>query len=367
MEMSHRPMSWKWWLQPARQIFRHSRLGLFFSDASARSLPIVPRIRAARHGFRAYTAKLYKLDRHNVAYYVSDLQRRATRHITPKYNIIFDDKLVAKAIFSRVVRTPDTLAYLDRGRAVDDVGNVLDIQSVIERVRADGRAVLKPIKSSGGKGVKVLSVRDGRFFADEQSLDDPHAYLNRCERSFLSTFVVQHPYAACLYPRSVNTLRIVTMRDPDTREVFVSHALQRIGTNKSAPADNFSRGGLVAAIDAATGRLLRVAKCDKATGMLDFIESHPDTGATIVGQQVPNWEEVLRVSTRAHSSFIQAELVAWDFALDQSAEPVMIEANASTDVDLIQIHGPMLTDERVRRFFEHHGIICERRNTEPYR
>jgi hypothetical protein len=35
----------------------------------------------------------------------------------------------------------------------------------------------------------------------------------------------------------------------------------------------------------------------------------------------------------------------------------MIEANASTDVDLIQIHAPMLEEPRVRRFFEFHGVI----------
>ena len=66
---------------------------------------------------------------------------------------------------------------------------------------------------------------------------------------------------------------------------------------------------------------------------------------------------MLAAGKRAHSSFPQAELIAWDFALNEQADPVMIEANASTDVDLIQIHAPMLEEPRVRRFFEFHGVI----------
>jgi len=349
----------RWWLleRGRRIVAIGSPARLFLGDFSARSLPLGRRVGAARRGFRAYTAKLYKLDRHNAANYVSDLQREATRQITPKYNIIFDDKLVAKMVFGRVVRTPETLACLDRGMIVDDFGNALELDVVMDRIRAEGRVVLKPIRGAGGRGVTVLSVRGDHFYADEQRVEDPAAYLSRCERSFLSTFVVQHPYATALYPNSVNTLRIVTMRDPDTGQVFVSHALQRIGNERSAPVDNFSRGGFTVIIDLDTGELLRAASCDKVTGTFQFIESHPDTGARIVGQRVPNWEEVLGVATRAHNSFPQAELIAWDFALNEDAEPVMIEANASTDVDLIQIHGPMLTDPRVRRFFEFHGIV----------
>ena len=345
----------RWLLQRTRKI--SPRLHLLIWGFSTNGLSMARRISAARHGFRAYTASWYKFDRHKANNYVSDLQRAATRRITPKYNIVFDDKLVAKLVFGRLVRTPETVAYLDRGMIVDELGNPLDVDSVIERIRAEGRVVLKPISSARGKGVAVLSIRGDQLCSDEEIVEDPAAYLRRCERSFLSTFVVQHPYAAALYPNSVNTLRIVTMRDPDTRQVFVSHALQRIGNDRSAPVDNFSRGGFAVTIDHRTGELLRAASGNKASGTVEFIETHPDSGAVIVGQRVPNWQNVLNVATRAHSSFPQAELIGWDFALDENAEPVMIEANATTDVDLIQVHRPMLTDPRVRRFFEFHGIV----------
>jgi len=349
----------KWWLikRALQASPKDSRAHLFFGDFSAKSLPTASRIWAARHGFKAYTAKLYKLDRHNVANFVSDLQRKAARQITPEYNIIFDDKLVTKMVFCRVLRTPETLAYLDKGRVVDELGFPLELASVLDRIRAEGRVVLKPIVGAGGRGVTLLSARGKQILADERALEDPEQYLSQCERSFISVFVVQHAYAAALYPGSVNTVRIVTMRDPESRQVFVSHALHRIGNARSAPTDNFSRGGLVVTLDHATGELLRAAICDKATGTLEFIEKHPDTGATIVGQCVPNWDEVLAAGKRAHSSFPQAELIAWDFALNEHADPVMIEANASTDVDLIQIHAPMLEEPRVRRFFEFHGVI----------
>jgi hypothetical protein len=38
-------------------------------------------------------------------------------------------------------------------------------------------------------------------------------------------------------------------------------------------------------------------------------------------------------------------------------ELLLIEANPFADVDILQIHRPLLTDTRVRAFFEHHGVI----------
>jgi len=35
----------------------------------------------------------------------------------------------------------------------------------------------------------------------------------------------------------------------------------------------------------------------------------------------------------------------------------VIEGNAFSDTDLLQTHEPLLADDRVRRFFEHHGVV----------
>jgi hypothetical protein len=170
----------------------------------------------------------------------------------------------------------------------------------------------------------------------------------------LTAFAVQHPYAADIYPGSVNTIRIVTLQDDAGG--FVAVAVHRFGTSASAPVDNFSRQGAVAPIDN-EGKLGRLAVQHKATCTVRLSEKHPDTDAQVSGVQVPNWAAVRNRVLAAHGSLPQVPVIAWDIAIDPVGEPIMIEANASTDVDVVQIHAPLLADDRVRRFYGTHGVI----------
>jgi hypothetical protein len=42
----------------------------------------------------------------------------------------------------------------------------------------------------------------------------------------------------------------------------------------------------------------------------------------------------------------------WDVLVDDGGTPVIIEGNNNTDLDLFQVHGGLLRDPRVRRFYE---------------
>ena len=48
--------------------------------------------------------------------------------------------------------------------------------------------------------------------------------------------------------------------------------------------------------------------------------------------------------------------IGWDLVVTGEGEFVIIEANNNSSA-VIQIHKPLLRDERTRQFYERHGVI----------
>jgi hypothetical protein len=104
-------------------------------------------------------------------------------------------------------------------------------------------------------------------------------------------------------------------------------------------ADNFWRAGnLLAQLDLATGRVLRVIR---GVGMtLEEVTHHPDSGAALIGIHVPNWSEIVRTAVEAAKVLPDLKLVGWDIApVDEGA--VLVELNHTPDFIL-----PQLADRR---------------------
>jgi Sugar-transfer associated ATP-grasp len=104
-------------------------------------------------------------------------------------------------------------------------------------------------------------------------------------------------------------------------------------------ADNFWRAGnLLAQLDLATGRVLRVVR---GVGMtLEEVTHHPDTGAALVGTLVPNWSAVTETALEGAKVLPDLKLVGWDIApVDDGA--VLVELNHTPDFIL-----PQLADRR---------------------
>ena len=56
----------------------------------------------------------------------------------------------------------------------------------------------------------------------------------------------------------------------------------------------------------------------------------------------------------AHSANTTIPAIGWDVIVDESGEPIVIEANTGTDVDLLQVHRPLLADRRVAEVVARH-------------
>jgi hypothetical protein len=119
--------------------------------------------------------------------------------------------------------------------------------------------------------------------------------------------------------------------------------------------DNWKQGGVLAPVDVATGEL-GFALLYPDSGRLQPIEHHPDSGCRIQGRIIPRWSAFVGAMLDLAREFDFLPLLGWDVAWSGD-ELVVVEANFNPDWSIVQCFKPLLADDRVRDFFQHHRVI----------
>jgi hypothetical protein len=216
-----------------------------------------------------------------------------------------------------------------------------------------GPFVIKPESSRRGHGVALVERIGGALVRRRGLKTEPFRVPASSAVTMIERALVQGDFWRRLNPGSANSIRVVTMWTPGDAAPFVGMAVQRMGTAATAPTDNFSGGGICAPIDLATGRLgTGRRKPDHGGGAKVPFPRHPDTGAPIEGERLPEWDKVCDTVLRATEAVPFIRYAGWDVLVDDGGTPVIIEGNNNTDLDLFQVHGGLLRDPRVRRFYE---------------
>jgi len=172
----------------------------------------------------------------------------------------------------------------------------------------------KPLEGSSGQGILK--------YEQEAWKEGPEAFLARLRQDgigILEEIVVQHPKMASLCPTSVNTCRIATLLGD--KQQGIVYAFLRIGNGKVM--DNVDCGGMAARIDLESGKLLTVG-ADKQGNT--FIK-HPITNTSIIGFQIPFWEEAKAMCMKAAQKVPEMRFIAWDVAITEQG-PTFIEGNS---------------------------------------
>ena len=83
-----------------------------------------------------------------------------------------------------------------------------------------------------------------------------------------------------------------------------------------------SVGGILCSIERKTGHIRH------ATMNGEPVSHHPDTGAPIIGIDLPFWQESVELVRRAHAAaFPSFAFLGWDVALTKDG-PILLEANS---------------------------------------
>lgn len=315
------------------------------------------------HGFTPEKWGLYRLDLHHPAFFFSDVQRERTRNVNGAYDVVFNNKILFTQVFSPHARVPRIAALWRNGRLIehDPIWSRIKNGEVSQEVRL----VAKPVGGGGGGNIYFIRAdADTVVVESNDHLEKTRRFpVVEIERMFedakvpfiVNSFIVQGEYSAGLYPLTVNTLRVLIIREPETLEPHIIRAVQRIGTSESYPIDNFSYGGLSARVTLETGEL-GLAVTAGGSNPRVFMDRHPDTQEPISGKFIPRWGEVKESLLDLFRRLPYLNYCGFDLVIQDDGFCI-IEGNSFSQVRLFQMHEPLLIDRLYRKFLRHHGIL----------
>lgn len=312
-------------------------------------------LRLLAHGFHSDKQHLYALGPKGLPLptYVGDFERLMLRRVNEPYAAFLDHKALFAQVFSTQFLVPVDHGLIRRGVFTPLHGSTLPVASALAALTDLGLPddyVLKRIGGGGGKDIWIVhrvTTTDVTVNGATMPLESLVEQLG--QRSFLLTELLrQGAYADGLFPGSINTVRVVTMRDDDGP--FVAFAVQRIGNARSQPTDNLNQGGLCALVDLTSGTLGPARQLETATRPTAYTH-HPETGAAIAGQVIPRWNEMVTMLLGAMEAFPRLRYVGWDVVV-QDEGLLVLEANSYPGVQVAQLHEPLRRSPRIARFFD---------------
>ena len=259
-------------------------------------------------------AQMYRLnDQQRQTVITRGISNDIVRRMNPKeFWHTFDDKAEFNETFSKWI--PRKWIRIDQDT---------NPEALYELCRRNKALLGKPLEGSSGVGILKYTEEDWK--------DGPEAFLKKLKDDgigILEEIVIQHPAMASLCPTSVNTCRIATLLGD--KQQGIVYAFLRIGNGKVM--DNVDCGGMAARIDIATGKLLTVGADKQGNTFL----KHPMTNTSIIGFQIPYWEEAKAMVCELAQIIPDNHYTGWDLALTEGGW-ILQEANDRGGFMLIQI------------------------------
>jgi hypothetical protein len=334
-------------------IFLLSLTNLFRKEKSKTiKLSILKKLFCYFNGFLSESYIIYDFLKNNSKYYLSDFERFVKAgNINYSYRHLIDNKLFFNMVFLDCKFLINAISYIENGRIFNINSNYhfSSIETLMKYGRHKSSLVFKPPKGGGGRGIF--------FFPDMNSTIseiDLKKTLGNGNYLIFNKFE-QKGFSNEIYPNSLNTIRILTMYDPYKNMPFIAAAVHRFGTKKSVFVDNWTSGGISANIDILTGKLSKAVQYP-FDSELKFFSKHPDTNSQIEGKIIPFWDKIKKKSLYLANRIAFIPYVGWDFVIS-GEELFLLEANSNSDINLLQVHSPLLIDRRVVEFYKYYGVI----------
>jgi len=176
------------------------------------------------------------------------------------------------------------------------------------------RLIVKPNSSACGTGIYVIHIEN-----EEQANKAFDKMLADRGEWMIEEFIDQDPEMAVWNQSSVNTVRISSFLNQGHFNILCPFI--RTGRSGSV-VDNGGQGGLYAAIDLKTGKIMTDGKDE----LNHIYKTHPDSNIPFKDWQVPQWEKLVALTEKVHRSMPNHLYVGWDFALSKDGW-VLIEGN----------------------------------------
>ena len=273
-------------------------------------------------------------------HYAPFMRLRDNRNIKPhSATAILRDKLYF-AFFTQSlgINSGNNIAVIDGDRAFRcSDKKYIDLKEFLSGL--DGNLIFKPVDGECGSGIFKIQAADGKLYKGEKAIEFNELIESLMHDKYLVQEVVrQHPLMASLHPQSLNTIRLVTVRNFHTNEITVFPSILRIGTGESF-VDNTSQGGLAVRIDLSTGKLGDYGFYKPEFGTR--VNTHPNSGIKFSEFTIPYFKEAKEQAITLHSMLPSLYSIGWDIAIGENG-PVFIEGNDNWEINGPQIcNGPL--------------------------
>jgi hypothetical protein len=313
-------------------------------------------------GFFSDAYVLYDFGKTSFKNYLNDIQENIfARHINRPYLTFIDNKLMFSLLVTPYGPALEETMLVMNGKLIHlGPGNRYNSwESLIKKMIDETKEyIVKEIDGASGTGVFKISTRGNDLLINEVVYDASEFISRLCslDNYMISPFIKQARYSDIIYGQSVNTVRLLTMINPDTNMAFIAAAAHRFGTKESFPVDNCARGGLTARIDIETGKMGKATRTKVRSGRKEWFSHHPDSGSVIEGVEVPLWHEIVKHILVLSERLSFVPYIGWDIVVLENGFTI-IEGNDGPDIKLHQVHEPLLVKEEVRRFYQHYNVI----------
>ena len=246
---------------------------------------------------------------------------------------LVDNKLKTKLAVSEYgVKTPKLLQVV---RQQHEISHFREMAAGL-----DGFAI-KPAKGSGGKGITVITGRDGDDFVKASGARISVAMLERHLTNILAGLyslagtpdvaivedLVQSSPALAKYSyQGVPDIRIIVFQG------YPVMAMLRLATKASDGKANLHQGAVGVGLDIGKGQSLNAVQFNRP------ITLHPDTGLALENIRIDDWENMLEMAARCYEA-TGLGYMGVDLVVDAYQGPQLLELNARPGLAIQMANG----------------------------
>ena len=242
------------------------------------------------------------------------------------------------------IKTPKDLALIENGKILNISEKFKEISNM-EFLALSDDMFCKSLDGENGVGVFHLQVQGGQFLVNGASSDIDSFIESLGDASYIvQEKIYQHEEVNRLYPTSINTIRVCTVRNLQSDKIGAWPSIFRVGAGGSH-IDNGSQGGIMLDVNLETGMLNKYGYRFAKFGGGTRFTHHPDTNIEFATYQVPFIKEAIEQCIYFHSMLKDIHSIGWDVVITPEG-PAFIEGNDDWEIVDSQL------DHGVRDLFE---------------
>lgn len=234
---------------------------------------------------------------------------------------LVDDKLVTKDLLKDFdIPFPEVYSVF---KEVHELKN-------LDKSLTTDKFVIKPSVGAGGRGIVVIKgrVEDNWVMANGklitlkeiqkhclEILEGVYSIDGSPSTVFLESLIISHSSLEKVSFEGVPDVRIIVYKGIPVM------AMVRLPTKESSGKANLHKGALGAGIKISEGKTVHAICKDRS------VYSHPDTGSSLVGVEIPFWDDILTMATKSFCA-VGLGYLGVDIAIDNKVGPLVLELNA---------------------------------------